>query len=501
MDLLNNLVYGMSVALALDNLGYCLLGATLGTLIGVLPGIGPLATFAILLPISFYLPAVGAIIMLAGVYYGAQYGGSITSILVNIPGEASTVVTCLDGHKMALQGRAGSALAIAALASLFAGCVVTLVVAVAGPTLVKVALLFGPEEYVALLTLGLVSSVLLSGGSIAKSIAMALIGLLLSLVGMDVNTGTERFTFGILELSDGIGFTAVSIGLFGIAEIATSIEETGGAGRRIEKIRRLWPTADDFRRSIAPVLRGTALGTILGILPGGGGTIAAFGAYSLERKVSRRPGMFGRGAIEGVAGPEAANNAAAQANFIPMLSLGIPPNALMALMLGAMITHGITPGPQVMVKQPELFWGLIASMWVGNFILVILNLPLIGIWVSLLRIRYIYMFPGILVLTAIGSFAESNRVFDVYILIAFALLGYAVKKLNFPVAPLLLGLVLGGAFDEQLRRALLLSDGDWMTFVHHPIALGLLILTALLALLIAMPNIRHARDEALAGED
>ncbi|MDF2619315.1 MAG: hypothetical protein K0S00_1974 [Xanthobacteraceae bacterium] len=501
MDLLNNLIYGMSIALAFDNLGYCLLGATLGTLIGVLPGIGPLATFAILLPISFYLPTVGAIIMLAGVYYGAQYGGSITSILVNIPGEASTVVTCLDGHKMALQGRAGAALAVAALASLFAGCVVTVVVAVAGPTLVKIALLFGPEEYVALLTLGLVSSVLLSGGSIAKSIAMALIGLLLSLVGMDVNTGTDRFTFGILELSDGLGFTAVSIGLFGIAEIATSIEETGGNGRKIEKLSRLWPTGEDFRRSIAPVLRGTGLGIILGILPGGGGTIAAFGAYSLERKVSRRPRLFGKGAVEGVAGPEAANNAAAQANFIPMLSLGIPPNAIMALMLGAMITHGITPGPQVMTKQPDLFWGLIASMWVGNLILVILNLPLIGVWVSLLRVRYTYLFPGILVLTAIGAFAESNRVFDVYILMAFALLGYGLKKMNFPVAPLLLGLVLGGSFDEQLRRALLLSDGDWMTFIEHPIALGLFILTGFLALLIAMPNIRHARDEALAGED
>ncbi|MGQ4274930.1 tripartite tricarboxylate transporter permease [Terrihabitans sp. B22-R8] len=501
MDLLNNLVYGMSVALAFDNIGYCLLGATLGTLIGVLPGIGPLATFAILLPISFYMPAVGAIIMLAGVYYGAQYGGSITSILVNIPGEASTVVTCLDGHKMALQGRAGAALAVAALASLFAGCVVTLVVAIAGPTLVKVALLFGPEEYVALLTLGLVSSVLLSGGSMVKAVAMALIGLLLSLVGMDVNTGTDRFTFGLLELSDGIGFTAVSIGLFGIAEIATSIEETGGRGRVIEKITRLWPTREDAHRSIKPVLRGTALGTVLGILPGGGGTMAAFGAYSLERKLSRRPQDFGNGAVEGVAGPEAANNAAAQANFIPMLSLGIPPNALMALMLGAMITHGITPGPQVMIKQPDLFWGLIASMWIGNVILVILNLPMIGVWVSLLRIKYSYLFPGILVLTAIGAFSESNRIFDVYILIVFALLGYMLKKLDFPAAPLLLGLVLGREFDEQLRRALLLADGDWMTFVEHPIALGLLILTAIFVLLIALPSTRRARNSALAAED
>jgi TctA family transporter len=490
----------MSIALSLENIGFCLLGATLGTLIGVLPGIGPLATFAIILPITFYLPAVGAIIMLAGVYYGAQYGGSITSILVNIPGEASTVVTCLDGHEMALQGRAGPALAIAAFASLFAGCVVTVLVAVAGPALVQVALLFGPEEYVALLTLGLVSSVLLSGGSIAKAISMVLIGLLLSLVGMDVNTGTERFTFGILELSDGLGFTAVSIGLFGVAEVATSIEETGGRGRRIVKPTSLLPTREDVRRSIAPVLRGTGLGALLGILPGGGGTIAAFGAYSLERKVSSRPAMFGKGAVEGVAGPEAANNAAAQANFIPMLSLGIPPNALMALMMGAMITHGITPGPQVMIQQPDLFWGLIASMWIGNLILVILNIPLIGLWVSLLRIQYIYLFPGILVLTAIGAFAESNRIFDIYILIGFSVLGYALKKMDFPVAPLLLGLVLGAQLDEQLRRALLLSDGNWLTFVTHPIALGLFIFTALLAFLIARPTVRHARDEALAEE-
>jgi TctA family transporter len=501
MDLLNNLIYGMSVALSLQNLGFCFLGATLGTLIGVLPGIGPLATFSILLPISFYLPPVGSIIMLAGVYYGAQYGGSITSILVNIPGEASTVVTCLDGHQMALQGRAGAALAVAALGSFFAGCVVTVFIAVAGPTLVKLALLFGPEEYVALLTLGLVSGVLLSGGAIAKAIAMVLIGILLSLVGMDVNSGVERFTFGIFELSDGLGFTAVSIGLFGIAEIASSLDDTHGAGRKIERIVSLWPTRDDFKRSWAPVLRGTALGTLLGILPGGGGTIAAFSAYSLERKISRRPGMFGRGAVEGVAGPEAANNAASQANFIPMLSLGIPPNALMALMMGAMITHGITPGPQVMVRQPDLFWGLIASMWIGNLILVILNLPLIGIWVSLLRIKYVFLFPGILVLAAIGAFAESNQAFDIYVLTGFAVLGYALKKLDFPVAPLLLGLVLGKQLDEQLRRALLLSDGDWTTFIRHPIALGLLMFTAMLAVLIALPSLRRSRDEALQGEE
>ena len=501
MEILNNLFFGLQIAATWHNLGFCLLGVTLGTLIGVLPGVGPLATFSILLPISFHLPPAGAMIMLAGVYYGAQYGGSITSILVNIPGEASTVVTCLDGHQMALQGRAGAALACAALASLFAGCVVTVLIAVAGPPLVSVALLFGPEEYVALLTVGLVSAVLLSGGSVSKGLAMVLVGILLSLVGTDINSGVERFTFGSFELSDGIGFTAVSIGLFGIAEIASSLETSQGRGRQIERLSRLWPEWNDFKQSWAPVLRGTALGSFLGILPGGGATIASFGSYSLEKKLSRTPERFGHGAIQGVAGPEAANNAAAQANFIPMLSLGIPPNALMALMMGAMITHGIAPGPEVMSRQPELFWGLIASMWIGNVFLVLLNLPLIGLWVSLLRIRYIYLFPGILVLAAIGAFAESNSSFQVYLLTFFVVVGYGLKKLDFPLAPLLLGLVLGKQLEEQLRRALLLSDGDWFTFLRHPISLGLLVLAAVVAILVALPTLRRTRDAVLKAED
>jgi len=500
MDL-ENLIFGFGVALSWNNLGFCLLGVTLGTLIGVLPGIGPLATFSILLPISFYLPPVGAIILLAGVYYGAQYGGSITSILVNVPGEASTVVTCLDGYQMALKGRAGVALSTAALASLFAGCVSTFVIALAGPALVKVALLFGPEEYVALLTLGLISAVLLSSGSVAKGISMVLVGIFLSLVGMDVNSGADRFTFGFFELSDGLGFTAVSIGLFGIVEIAHSLEATQGKGHKIQQVSRLWPGWDDFKRAWAPVLRGTTLGTLLGILPGGGGTIASFSAYSLERKVSRRPEEFGRGAIEGVAGPEAANNAAAQANFIPMLSLGIPPNALMALMMGAMIMHGIAPGPHVMTSNPDLFWGLIASMWIGNFMLIVLNLPLIGVWISLLRIKYIYLFPGILVLASIGAFAESGRVFDIYVLSFFVVLGYALKKMDFPLAPMLLGLVLGKPLEEQLRRALLLSDGNWLTFIEHPISLAILIVTVILCVMIMLPNLRRKRDHVLAEED
>jgi len=500
MDI-GNLIYGFEIALSWNNLGFCLIGVTLGTLIGVLPGIGPLATFSILLPISFYLPPVGALILLSGVYYGAQYGGSITSILVNVPGEASTVVTCIDGHKMALQGRAGSALAIAALGSLFAGCVTTLIIAVAGPALVKVALMFGPEEYVALLTLGLLSAVLLSGGSVSKSLGMVLVGIFLSLVGIDVNAGIDRFTFGFLELSDGLGFTAVSIGMFGIAEIARSLEETQGRGHQVQKFSSLWPTREDIKRSIAPVLRGTALGTFLGILPGGGGTIASFSAYSLERQVARNPKEFGNGAVEGVAGPESANNAAAQANFIPMLSLGIPPNALMALMMGAMIMHGIAPGPQVMTSHPDLFWGLIASMWIGNLMLVVLNLPMIGVWVSFLSIRYIYLFPGILVLASVGAFAESGRAFDIYVLIFFAVAGYVLTKMRFPIAPMLLGLVLGRILEEQLRRALLLSDGNWLTFVERPISLAIFIVTLLLAALTVAPSLRRRRTEVLGDGD
>ncbi len=499
MDI-GNLIYGFEVALSLQNLGFCLLGVTLGTMIGVLPGIGPLATFSILLPISFYLPPVGALVLLAGVYYGAQYGGSITSILVNVPGEASTVVTCIDGYKMARKGRAGSALAIAAIGSLFAGCVATLVIAVAGPALVSVALMFGPEEYVALLTLGLFSAVLLSGDSMLKGIGMVLVGIFLSLVGIDVNAGVDRFTFGFFELSDGLGFTAVSIGMFGIAEIARSLEETDGRGHEVQKVTSMWPTREDFKKSVAPVLRGTALGTFLGILPGGGGTIASFSAYSLERQVARNPEEFGEGAVQGVAGPEAANNAAAQANFIPMLSLGIPPNALMALMMGAMIMHGIAPGPQVMTTNPDLFWGLIASMWIGNLMLVVLNLPMIGIWIRLLRIRYIYLFPGILVLASVGAFAESGQAFDMYVLIFFVIAGYMLAKLHFPVAPMLLGLVLGRILEEQLRRALLLSDGNWMTFVERPISLAILLLTLVLAGLAMASSFRRWRERGLADE-
>ncbi len=500
-DIFANLALGFSVALSFENLGLAFLGCLLGTLIGVLPGIGPLATFAMLLPITFYLPPTGALIMLAGVYYGAQYGGSTTAILVNIPGEASSVVTCLDGHQMARQGRAGAALATSALASLFAGCVVTLLVAVAGPPLVQVALMFGPSEYVAMISVGLVSAVLLAHGSIAKASAMIFVGILLGVIGTDISTGDVRYEFGLYELSNGIGFVPVAMGMFGIAEIVSNIEATSGRGQIISRVTGLWPSREDFRLAWKPVLRGTALGAALGILPGGGATVSSFAAYSMEKKLSKTPHRFGHGAIEGVAGPEAANNAGAQATFIPMLSLGIPPNGLMALMIGAMMTHGITPGPQVMTKQPDLFWGMIASMWIGNLMLVILNLPLIGLWVRLLQIRYAYLFPGILLLCAMGTYSVNSSTLEVYFMALFGLVGYLFRKLDCPAAPLLLGMVLGPQLEEQLRRALLLSDGNWLVFIERPISLGFLLVGAVLVLLIALPAIRTTRKVAFAEED
>jgi TctA family transporter len=499
-DLLANLALGLSVAVTPENLLLCLLGCLLGTLIGVLPGIGPLATFAMLLPITYYLPPAGALIMLAGVYYGAQYGGSTTAILVNIPGEASSVVTCLDGHAMAREGRAGVALATAAVASLLAGCIATLVIVLAGPPLGRLALLFGPADYVSVMLLGLVAAVLLGTGSILKAAGMVVLGVLLSLVGTDVNTGGERFTFGIAELAAGLEFIPVAMGIFGIAEIVTNLEATRGRGRAVAPVASLMPTKDDFRRAWPAALRGTMLGSFLGILPGGGATVSSFAAYSLERKVSRTPERFGTGAIEGVAGPEAANNAGAQAAFIPMLSLGIPPNALMALMMGAMMIQGITPGPQVMTAQPALFWGLIVSMWIGNVVLVILNLPLIGLWVRLLRIPYAYLFPAIMLLCIIGTYSVNSRTLDVLLLAIFGIVGYLFYKLDCPPAPLLLGLVLGAPMEEQLRRALLLADGEWSVFVTSPISLGFLVLSVVMLAIVVLPSVRQSRDVAFAEE-
>ncbi|WP_372398338.1 tripartite tricarboxylate transporter permease [Azospirillum sp. HJ39] len=496
IDIFANLWLGLGVSLEPMNLVYCFLGVLIGTLIGVLPGLGPTATVALLLPITFYLPPVGALIMLAGIFYGAQYGGSTTAILVKLPGESSSVMTCLDGNAMARQGRGGVALATAALASLFAGIVTTLVIAVAGPPLAGVALAFGPSEYVALMLVGLIGAVILAHGSVVKAVAMILLGLLLSMVGTDVNSGQMRFTFDIPQLYDGLDFVPLAMGLFGLADIIVNLEETEGRGIEPSPIRRLWPSLQDFKEAWPAAVRGTALGAFLGILPGGGATLSAFSSYALEKKMARDPSAFGKGAIQGVAGPEAANNAGAQASFIPMLSLGIPSNAVMALMVGAMMIHGITPGPQIMTKQPDLFWGMIASMLVGNVMLVVLNLPLIGLWVRLLRVPYAYLFPAILVFCCIGTYSLKNDVFDVVLMAGFGVFGYVLKKLDCEPAPLLLGFVLGPLLEENLSRAMLLAQGDLSVFVTRPISAGLMAVAAGLLALILLPAFRRQREVA-----
>ncbi len=500
-QLLANLQLGFSVALTLNNLWYCLIGCFLGTLIGVLPGIGPVATIAMLLPATFALPPESSLIMLAGIYYGAQYGGSTTAILINIPGESSSVVTALDGYQMARQGRAGPALATAALGSFFAGTVATILLAVAAPPLAQLAFKFGPAEYFSLMTLGLIAAVVLAHGSVIKAIAMILLGLLLGLVGTDVNSGMARFSFGIPELSDGIGFVAVAMGVFGLAEIIKNLEQVEGEREVfLNKVTHLWPTKQDFKDATPAVLRGTALGSLLGILPGGGAVLASFAAYTLEKKIAKDPSKFGKGDIRGVASPESANNAAAQTSFIPLLTLGIPPNPVMALMVGAMIIQGIQPGPQVMAERPQLFWGMIASMWVGNLMLVILNLPLIGMWIKLLTVPYRLLYPAILVFCAIGVYSLSNSPFDVIITAGFGFLGYLFVKLECEPAPLLLGFILGPMMEENLRRAMLLSRGDAATFVTRPLSAFLLAVAVLLLIVIALPAIRKKREEAFVED-
>src|SRR5919106_800666 len=500
MEIFDNLWIGFSAAVSPLRLLYALIGVFLGTLIGVLPGIGPVATIAMLLPITFNLDPVAALIMLAGIYYGSQYGGSTTAILVNIPGETGSVVTCLDGYQMARQGRAGPALAIAALGSFFAGCVATVVIATAAPPLAEVALKFGPSEYFSLMVLGLVAATVLARGSLIKAIAMVLLGLLLGLIGTDVNSGVLRFTFDIPSLSDGIAFVIVAMGMFGITEIIANLEMKGTREIFVKKITRLMPSKEDFKRSWKAVLRGTALGSFLGILPGGGSILASFGAYTLEKKFSDHPEQFGKGVIEGVAAPEAANNAGAQTSFIPMLTLGIPSNPVMALMIGALMIQGIAPGPQVMNDKPELFWGLIASMWIGNLMLVILNLPLIGIWIKLLTVPYRLLYPSILLFMSIGVLSLSNNPFDILLMAIFGLLGYVCVKLECEPAPMILGFILGPLMEENLRRAMLLAHGDPTVFVRKPISAGFIIASAILLTIVALPGIRRKRAEATAAE-
>ena len=496
MELIEHLALGFETALSLQNLFYAFIGCLLGTLIGVLPGLGPATTIAMLLPITHTLPPVAALIMLAGIYYGSQYGGSTTAILVNLPGETSSVVTAIDGYQMARKGRAGAALATAGISSFMAGCVATLALAAFAMPMAELAFKFGPAEYFSLMVLGLVGAVVLASGSLIKAVGMILLGLALGLVGTDVNSGVPRYSFDVPELTDGLNLVAIAMGVFGFAEIMSNVEQREHRETFTEHITSLFPTREDFRRMIPAAVRGTALGTVLGILPGGGSVLSAFASYTLEKKISRRPAEFGKGAIEGVAGPEAANNAGAQTSFIPLLTLGLPSNVVMALMVGAMTIHNIQPGPQVMTSNPDLFWGLIVSMWLGNAMLIILNLPLIGVWVRLLKVPYRYLYPAILVFCCIGVYSINNNTFDVFVTAAFGIVGYVFARCGMEPAPLLLGFVLGPMMEENLRRALLLSRGDFSTLVTRPLSASLLVATLILLLIVALPAIRRTREEA-----
>ena len=491
--MIENLALGFAVAFSAQNLLYCLVGAALGTLIGVLPGISPLVAIGMLFPLTFTLPPLASLIMLAGIYYGAQYGGSTTAILVNLPGETASAVTCIDGYQMARQGRAGPALAVAALASFFAGCVGTLLIALVGPPLGEWALKFGPWEYCALMLMGLVGSAVLAQGDAVKGLAMVALGLLLGIVGADVNSGQVRFAFGVPELFDGIGFTVIAVGLFAVAEIVMNLESSEPRVVFTDKVPRLMPSAEDVRASAWPTVRGTAVGSLFGILPGTGPALSSFAAYMLEKKIARDPSRFGRGAIEGVAAPEAANNAAAQTGFIPTLTLGIPGSAVMTLMVGAMIMQGLTPGPQVISEKPELFWGIVASMWLGNLMLLVLNLPLVGVWVRLLRVPYRWLFPSIVMFCAIGNYSVSNNPVDVYLCAAVGVLGYVLAKCECEPAPLLLGYVLGPLLEEHLRRAMLLARGDPSPFFTRPISMVFMIGTGLVLMVMVAPVVRRRR--------
>lgn len=503
MDFLNNLATGFGEALSLANLLYCFAGVTVGTLIGVLPGLGPVAAIAMLLPITYTLQPSAALIMLAGIYYGAQYGGSTTAILVNIPGDASAVITCLDGHKMAKKGRAGAALGIAAIGSFFAGCVATFLIAAFAPPLISIAFKFEAAEYFSLMALGLVGAVVLANGSLIKAFCMVLLGLLVGLTGTDINSGAMRFTFGLEDLQEGLSFVAISMGIFGYAEIMNNLEQRSTRSFSTAPVGKVLPTWSDIKNCVGPILRGTAVGSLLGVLPGGGALLSSFASYTMEKKIAGKNANppFGEGNIRGVAGPETANNAGAQTSFIPMLTLGIPSNAVMALMIGAMMIHDIQPGPLVMSTDPGLFWGLIVSMWIGNLMLIVLNLPMINVWVKLLRVPYRWLFPAIIAFCVIGTYSINNNVFDIWVSIAFGFLGYVFIKLGCEAAPFVLGFILGPMMEENLRRALLLSRGDPSVFFTRPISCGLLIAAAVLLLVVLAPAVRKKREVAFQDND
>jgi putative tricarboxylic transport membrane protein len=495
MDFFSSLLAGLSVACQPYNLLFCFLGVFIGTLIGVLPGIGPVATMSILLPVTYGISATTAIIMLAGIYYGAYYGGSTTSILVNIPGEAASVITCLDGYQMALQGRAGPALGIAAFGSFIAGTLGIVVLQVLAPPLVSVALKFGSPEYFSLMVLGLTILIFLAEKSIIKALMMAGVGTFLGTVGLDTITGVARFSFDIPEFLDGLGIVPMAMGLFGIAEIFLNLERTIQRQITSAKITHLLPNLADWMESKWAIVRGSVVGFFLGILPGGGGVLASFVSYAVEKMSSKNPQKFGHGAIEGVAGPESANNAAASGGFIPLLTLGIPVGVVQAILLGALMLHGITPGPMLLKEHPDLFWGVIASMYVGNVMLLVLNLPLIGLWVRVLRVPYAILFPLILLFCLIGAYAINNSTVDVAIMLFFGMLGYLMRKFEYEPAPFIMAFVLSPMMEQALRRSLLVSDGNFMIFLSHPISLGCLLLAALLLFIAALPGFRKRRGK------
>lgn len=500
-DLVQNLELGFSVAMTAQNLLYAFVGCFMGMLIGVLPGLGALTAIAMLLPATFGLPPVSALIMLAGIYYGAQYGGSTAAIMLNLPGEVSAIVTAIDGHQIARNGHAGQALSTAAVASFTAGCVGTLMIAAFAIPVAQVAFLFGPYEYFLLMLFGLIGAVVLASGSLIKALAMVVLGLLIGLVGTDAISGATRYTFGSPELADGISFIAIAMGLFGYAEIVQNLSHRDtrrpvpakGVGGRLLG----WA---EIKRILPAICRGTTLGSVLGILPGGGAVLSSFASYSLEKKIMLAPGEvpLGQGNIRGVAAPESANNAGAQTSFIPMLTLGIPANPVMALMVGAMMIHNIQPGPQVMSGNPELFWGLVASMWIGNAMLLMLSLPLIGVWVRLLTVPYHWLFPAIVMFCAVGVYATSNSVWNVWMIGAFGVIGYVFIKLGAEAPPLMLGLILGPMMEENFRRAMLLSEGNWSVFIERPISAGLLAASVLLLAVVLAPNLRKRREEAFS---
>ena len=500
--LLSNLLVGFQSALTVANVGYCFVGVLIGTLVGVLPGLGPVATLALLLPLTYALDPTAAVIMLAGIYYGSQYGGSTTAILMNIPGEAASLVTCIDGNKLARRGHAGSALGVAAVASFIAGTVATLLIAMASPVLSEVALYFGATEYFSLLVLGLVGAVALSNGDVLKAIAMVITGLLLGLVGTDINTGELRFTLNTLTLQDGIDFAVISMGFYGVAEVLKNLQAMVAAGNNNTiAVKSPWPTFKDISQSTGAISRGTLLGSLLGLLPGGGAMLSSFAAYTVEKRIKKENEVpVGEGNIRAVAGPEAANNAGAQTSCSPILTLGVPSNAVMALLMGALIIQNITPGPQVMHTNPELFWGLIVSMWIGNLFLVILNLPLAGLWVQILRIPYRLLYPAIMAICAVGVYSINYNTYDIVLMAAFALLGYIFYQLRCEPAPLILGFVLGPMMEENLRRAMLLSRGDATVFFTSPISAVLLAAAALLLAATLIPKWQKTREQAFSED-